>query len=679
MRPAYLALVLFTSFFLFLSLSQAADLNTGSDLKPTTLILWVVEHDDPATPDTIQTAEAFLFLRDVKSETGLTKETIKETILYWQWQNQDKPEIDGLPNLDMYLDSTGHELEPLTGKTIEFYLDENGNFISVYLDDAGEWVVDPEDILCGSAVTSSEGIASLELPPACIPDLECKTIIASYTPEGADAELYSPSTDNFEICGDFTLPLGSIDATTCLPVFLLFGLLAGAMYAAGRSPLALFDISTPRLPRPKPYGMRRLRFSPGGAMQRMALNKQLRLSQKLTNITIRRAAKHLEKDGIASSEQIRRLLAQMRAKMRPSNHEIAAALRLMGSNPGLSAERALAAVRRIGKNARDRALKQQGKGMSKDVEGLVSELAYNNAMRRIIHVGSSVDDEAEGVRGRGAGVFGGRKRLKYHATFRALHDSLWMEENARRALAANLLAFGGHNWFGLSTFGGWLGGQADAAFGSNRFGKWGKTVGNIGPRLADKGFLGALFVGTFGKAKVVGDLTVKLVKDGVPAVLGIKRSRAKVFNAADAHDALKKGLEKQKAIVEWKLKRLQRYLNMKEKDLKEVVLGVEAKDFKKALKNDALRRRWEAIKKFREEFKRNPSKSRALITLQAELDKLYQQVESLKDPRQMTKDFEKINNQKKLISLFEKTHERSKNSKMGSHRDIGEWSSQPFK
>src|SRR3989344_4397857 len=290
-------------------------------------------------------------------------------------------------------------MKPLPGKPLNFYM------LTYSRDPVTHLVTENPPIpLCQILLTDADGVAKCDIPAGTLPPLTCTPILIEYVREPG----YYGSTSSIDVCSAFTIPLGTLDAPRCIPIFILFGLLAGAMYAAGRNPTALFDISTPRLPRPKPYGMRRMSFGTGGAMQRLALNRQLRLSQNLQNKAIRKLANDLKKSGVSAAE-INALLAHMRALERPTNHEIAAALRIMASR-GCTAQEALARVKEIRRLA-DAQADKEGFKKTNDVR---RELLANNSLRRVVHIG----DEGQ----RGVWATSGPK-LQHQGTFRDLHDA----------------------------------------------------------------------------------------------------------------------------------------------------------------------------------------------------------------------------------------------------------------
>ncbi|VVC03668.1 Uncharacterised protein [Candidatus Burarchaeum australiense] len=640
MRPGHLALLFFACIFLLSPISNAFNVDPfQSDRYYTYIAPRLV--DDPGGTKSVQ---ALLYTYDLQyySDTDL---------VYEQWWAALTSK-ESLFSSSKYQPSTNYQLKPLAGKTLKFYSDTNLDGLATV--DPSTGAVNPLDaVLLCTVVTGTDpnnpvvgsdpsnplntGFASCQIPPAYIPDLRCSSILIVFEGEPATPAVpatgatpavpavpgYLPGSASTDICGNFKLPVGAVDTSTCMPVFILFGLLAGAMYAAGRNPLVLFDISTPRLPRPKPYGMRRTTVGTGGALQRLAINKQLRLSQALGNIAIRRAAQDLARSGVSRSE-IDALMAEMKRIDRRSNHEIAAALRILGSRQGMTASQALAQVDEIKRAANARA-------QAENMDAMQRELLEKNSLRRVIHIG------AEDQRGRG--VFGAAGRLRHQATFRALHDALWHEENARRALAANAIAYGQDDWFNLKTAGTKAGAAIDQATGSNRAKGWLGTTLNWGPRLSDKGFLGAFAAGTIGKARLVTALTTKLVTTAVPVFLGLRSSKAKVGKAYDAEDALAKGLDLQVDAMNERFDRLIRYLKIGgqgtqgRRALAKVFFEIDATDPKK-MNEAAFRRllaeklemakpddraRWQAILAFQENFRQ----AKRLDELKTKLNGVY--------------------------------------------------------
>ncbi len=357
MRPAHFALVLFVLSFLLSSLSSAQS-QSNIDPCPGCYYTYIAprlteEVKDPSTGAVTQSVEALLYAsttyyyasaqmietkwRELTKPVG-TGNTLFEAAAYQDVDGDGKPDTQAI-------------MSPLPGKKLNFYM-------LTYVRDPATGIVTETKTpltLCQNLPTDANGIAKCIVsdpaapPPQPLPQFKCTPIQAEYAGEKdpASGTVYYPSTGSIDVCGEFTIPFGVLDVTQpgCLPIFILFGLLAGAMYAAGRNPTALFDISTPRMPRPKPYGMRRMSFGTGGAMQRLALNKQLRLSQTLQDRSIRRLARDLKNSGINAAE-IDALLLRMRAIERPTNHEIAAALRIMATR-GCGAEEALRRVKEI--------------------------------------------------------------------------------------------------------------------------------------------------------------------------------------------------------------------------------------------------------------------------------------------------------------------------------------------
>ncbi|MDO8339087.1 MAG: hypothetical protein Q7T16_00340 [Candidatus Burarchaeum sp.] len=641
MRPAHFALVLFVLSFLLLSFSStSSSLNIiSSNIDPcpgcfyTYIAPRLAETKDPNTGAVTQSVEALLYssITYYYQSTGIVEAS-------WRAAKSGNNLFDiSIFVADPATPDTKVELTVLPGKTLNFYM-------LTYVRDPVTYVVTETKTpipACTGLVTGSDpadpltyGIAKCDLPA--LPQLTCTPILAEYAGEKdfSTGQSYYASTSSIDVCGDFTIPLGTLDAVRCLPIFILFGLLAGAMYAAGRNPTALFDISTPRLPRPKPYGMRRMSFGTGGTLQRLALNKQLRLSQNLQNRSIRKLANDLKKSGINAAE-IDALLSHMRAWERPTNHEIAAALRIMATR-GCGSEEALRRVKEISALANTRATKE---GFGKD--DIRREMLVNNNLRRVVHIGE------EGQRG--AWATSGAK-LQHQATFRALHDALWHDENARRALAANALAYGQVNWFNMRYAGGVAGGALDNAAGSNRFKKWANEAFNIGPRLSDKGFLGAMTVGVFGRARLVGDLMVKFGKDGVPIMLGLKKSKANVGNLYDAQEALRKGLEDHADSVAVLMALRKRYRTLSDDDLKTTLFGPNSR---KALETDSGRNRFEFIKALNNKFNSNPALETTVENKMVVLRKLFKDgfdaIDRLTDKKQKDAETKKLYDSAKKI------------------------------
>ncbi len=606
-RLSPIVFALFASLLLFPALSNAVtnpDPCPGCDYT----FITIRSHEDDSG---MLTLDALLYTMDVKYFTSAA-------VIDNQWRNGD-----GYFNAEEFEADTDQSFAPLPNREIEFYKDDDRNGI---VDPAIDTPLSCSPVMTADAPgTNQHGVASCTIDPAAegLGDVSCDVVIASYTPDVAHAATERSSKSTHEVCGHFTIPLGSLATLmetqpfTCFPVFLIFGLLAGAMYAAGRSPIALFDISTPRLPRPKPYSMRKITIGTGGAMHRMALNRQLRLSQTLTGVAIRKIAKDLKKAGVPAHE-VDAILRRMRMKKRPSNHEIAAALRLLAASYdprtgrcSITGAQALATVKADARAAADVAKNRARSEMGDAEVELIGQLAYNQALRKMIHVGE-----------RGKGLFKGLRRNEHYANFRSLHDALWTEENVRRILAAAAIATGQHNWLKGVDIGGKIGDALDKKTGSNRFGKWGRTF-NIAPRMADKGFIGAFAAGTIGKVKLIGDLTVKLVKDGIPTMVGLKRGKARAGRTADSYNNLKKGMEDERDVVIERIKRLLRYRNMSDKEIIHLVANVD--DISK-ITDDALLSRVKAILEFKRQF--GPIDPRRAKKIGSRLRRLLDKLES---------------------------------------------------
>ncbi|MCX6777805.1 MAG: hypothetical protein NT157_02875, partial [Candidatus Micrarchaeota archaeon] len=104
----------------------------------------------------------------------------------------------------------------------------------------------------------AQGIAQCDITALVAADSRaCIPIVVKfegYTDElDPDAMSYLPSEASYTAC-DYQMPiLSSLGgaAGNCFPLFIILGLLIAAMYSAGLDPLAAFDVSTPRTPRPK--------------------------------------------------------------------------------------------------------------------------------------------------------------------------------------------------------------------------------------------------------------------------------------------------------------------------------------------------------------------------------------------------------------------------------------------
>ncbi len=133
-----------------------------------------------------------------------------------------------------------------------------------YRDYKGDYIV------LGMTGTDADGrfsypLASIDF--ANVVRANCTHVVVNYT-----GSLENPAfTDEITYCDvlSYWLPMNNINFESCVPVFLIFGVLAAAMYASGNDPLKAFDISTPRLPSPKNKPMAgETRFFPGWKVQR---------------------------------------------------------------------------------------------------------------------------------------------------------------------------------------------------------------------------------------------------------------------------------------------------------------------------------------------------------------------------------------------------------------------------
>jgi hypothetical protein len=167
--------------------------------------------------------------------------------------------------------------------------------IDYKIDDEGEF--DPMGD--GIATTDAEGSFYHELIWPGGDEVRCLLVRAKYEGDNVD----NPPAETFvNYCKGrmlvLPLPAGSFYIENCVPIFLIFGLLVGAMYASGSDPLRAFDISTPRLPQSKPRPMvGRIGYLPGFANQRIgqmrargALGKSLKGMHADLASTLERAA-----------------------------------------------------------------------------------------------------------------------------------------------------------------------------------------------------------------------------------------------------------------------------------------------------------------------------------------------------------------------------------------------------
>ncbi|MDE1798684.1 MAG: hypothetical protein KGH63_04755, partial [Candidatus Micrarchaeota archaeon] len=112
----------------------------------------------------------------------------------------------------------------------------------------------------------------------------CGLLTATFVSSNADAKI-KPTSSSLVYCPSNLKSLGLFNffqsllsnpstIRTCLPLFIVLGLLLAAMYYQGRNPLSLFDITTPRLPSVKKIKMK-------GASQPYQLAYKARLSNRI--------------------------------------------------------------------------------------------------------------------------------------------------------------------------------------------------------------------------------------------------------------------------------------------------------------------------------------------------------------------------------------------------------------
>ena len=145
----------------------------------------------------------------------------------------------------------------------KFYVTFDGHKIA---DAGGAFVCDPvEGDEQGTAICDITGYidssGALKKPE----DMQsCGSIMVEYKGE-ADTPSTHPTSASAPYCPRRTEAIGSlgpaIESTLsspavfpiCFPVMLIVGMLVASMYYSGRDPLSLFDLTTPRLPKTKPF------------------------------------------------------------------------------------------------------------------------------------------------------------------------------------------------------------------------------------------------------------------------------------------------------------------------------------------------------------------------------------------------------------------------------------------
>ncbi|MEM3167155.1 MAG: hypothetical protein QXW70_01575, partial [Candidatus Anstonellales archaeon] len=137
--------------------------------------------------------------------------------------------------------------EPLAGQSLDFFLynRETSEYQPVFG--------------CSGLLTDERGIANCTVSEIS-GSKTCSVINVSYS--GTTA--YEPSTTTGIVCDESNNGLSAFGLATenylrnrqtyiCLPIFLILGLLLASLYYSGKNPLNIFDITTPRLPRPKKH------------------------------------------------------------------------------------------------------------------------------------------------------------------------------------------------------------------------------------------------------------------------------------------------------------------------------------------------------------------------------------------------------------------------------------------
>jgi len=142
-----------------------------------------------------------------------------------------------------------------------YYLHKNGRFIHL-----------------GDAQTDAEGMYGLDVTvlrtlTAEFADGRCTRILVNFT--GSRYNIGNMVDTVYCTDYDFKFPLLGVDYSNCISIFIILGVLIGAMYASGMDPLKTFDLSTPRLPSPKYRAMSGMTmYVPGWAVQREAQIRQ---------------------------------------------------------------------------------------------------------------------------------------------------------------------------------------------------------------------------------------------------------------------------------------------------------------------------------------------------------------------------------------------------------------------
>ena len=124
----------------------------------------------------------------------------------------------------------------------------------------------------------------------------CGSLLVEFRGMQSGASNFKPSSQSFVLCPKKSAPLSTFGSAIyaaiskpsnmalCFPALLIAGLLIASMYYSGRDPFSLFDITTPRMPKGKPF-----RVTAGGAL--MSINSAIRMYQKSMRTSKKAVAK----------------------------------------------------------------------------------------------------------------------------------------------------------------------------------------------------------------------------------------------------------------------------------------------------------------------------------------------------------------------------------------------------
>ena len=150
---------------------------------------------------------------------------------------------------------------------------------------------------CGYATVKSE--AQGDLPSASQATTVCPDNVAAVS-------AFAPA---------ITSEIGS-NLPFCFPAMLIAGLLVAAMYYAGRDPLSLFDLTTPKLPKTPSF---KVKMAQSPQMLRQVQRRYMMIKKQARRDSVREIARFARKSGMNAAEAKREMNAlynEMEAKMK---------------------------------------------------------------------------------------------------------------------------------------------------------------------------------------------------------------------------------------------------------------------------------------------------------------------------------------------------------------------------